>query len=242
MMRWVGRAALSVLGGAVLLGTAWWAVGDAERVARIHALEREKAELQQVVSRLKTERRVAQLYVSKQAKDVSGKVLMTTLDFKEFTPNGNTLPAKTVKVAGDIVYVDALVVRFTDEYIERGDALRGHSLHLFRRIFGEHQPPLEGEALDRPKDVPDAYRTQARSDKFEQQLWERFWDYASSPDEAAKLGVRVAQGEAVYQRVHEGQLWRLTTRADGGLELAPQHIDPMIRAHLSDGDKDASQP
>jgi hypothetical protein len=242
MMRWVGRTALSILGGAVLLGTAWWAVGDAERAARIRQLEQDKAELQQVVTRLKTDRRVAQLYVSKQTKDASGNVLTSTLDFKEFDRDGSALPVRTVTVTGDVVYVDALVVRFTDDYVERGDALRGHSLQLFRRIFGENQPPSQGEALDRPKDIPEVYRTQSHPDSFERQLWKRFWDYAASPDAAAKLGVRVAQGEAVYQRVREGQLWRLATRADGGLEFAPDQVDPLIRAHLPGAPVAAPQP
>src|SRR5262249_14879821 len=152
--------------------------------------------LQQVVTRLKTDRRVAQLFVSKQTKDVSGSVVTTTLDFKEIDRDGKALPVRTVNVGGDVVYVDALVVRFTAAYVERGDALKRHSLRLFRRVCGEHQPPFLGEPLDRPKAIPDVYRTQSNPDSFERQLWERFWDYAASPEEAAKLGVRVAQGEA----------------------------------------------
>lgn len=232
MFRWVGRMALSTLGGAVLVGTAMWAVNDARQVARIRQLEFEKAELQRIVARLKTERRVARLFVADQTRDDQGSVT-TKVEFREFDPNGGVLPVRTFEVLGDAVYVDALVVRFSDEYVERGDALRGHSLHLFRRIFGEQQRPSDGSPIDPPNQPPAAYQTDSKPSEFQKQLWKRFWQYASDPREAAKAGVRVAQGEAVYQQVRSGQLWDLATRADGGLEFRLSAVDPMIEAHLS---------
>lgn len=231
-MRWVGKLGLSMLGGAVLLGTAWWAVYDAQQAARIAELERQKAELTRIVSRLKAERRVAQVYVVSQDKDNDGKISQTRLDFQEFDKEGRKLPLRTVTVPGETVYVDALVVRFTDRYVEGGDQLRGHSLHLFRRVFGENQRPSDGELLDRPNEVPPAYRTKANPDDFEQEVWRHFWDYASDPEKAALAGVRVAQGEAVYQRVKQAQVWQISTRADGGLEFRPQAVDPLLIPHL----------
>jgi len=222
-----------MLGGGILIGTAIWAVNDARQVALIRELEAEKAELQRIVGRLKTDRRVARLLVAGQDRDPQGRITQSHLEFKELAGDGGTLVAQSFDVPGDFVYVDALVVRFTDEYVERGDALRGHSLHLFRRVFGENQPPSEGPVLDRAGTIPAAYRTRANPGAFEEKLWGLFWEYASNPEAAAKAGVRVAQGEAVYQRVRAGQLWQLATRADGGLEFKLERLDPMIEAHLS---------
>lgn len=232
MMRWIGRTALSVLGGAVLLGTAWWTVYDARQAAKIRELEQQAQELKQIVSRLETQRRVAQVFVSNQERDAGGNVLGTRLDFKEFDRDGRAMPVRVLTVPGDVVYVDALVVRFTDKYVEGGDSLRGHSLHLFRRVFGESQRPSDGQALDKPNEVPAVYRTKREPSPFERDVWAHFWDYASNPDKAADAGVRVAQGEAVYQRVRTGQAWQLSTRADGGLEFKPQAIDPLLQPHL----------
>lgn len=233
MIRLIGRACFSVLGGAVIVGTALWAVNDARQLAMIRQLEAEKAELQRMVARFKNERRVAQLYVSKQDRDESGRVVMSHLDFKEIVSIDQDARARPIEVPGDVVYVDALVVHFSDEYVERGDALRGHSLHLFRRIFGQEQRPIDGPKIDREREVPAAYRTQGAPGEFERKLWEQFWDYAANPESAARAGVRVAQGEAVYQRVSAGQLWQIATRAGGGLEFRLQPVDPLIQSHLT---------
>ncbi|MEE8171167.1 MAG: hypothetical protein V3T70_11535 [Phycisphaerae bacterium] len=234
MLRWVGRSMLSLLGGAVVFGSALWAVNDAQQVEQIRELERQRAELMQVIGRLKTTRRVAQLYVAAQEVDGRGRVARSSLEFREVDPNGTALAVRRCSVPGDVVYVDALVVRFTDDYVEKGDVLRGHSLHLFRRVFGEQQRPVDGDRLDAPNEIPGVYRTQLRPSSFERKLWKRFWHYAVNPEEAAVIGVRVAQGEAVYQRVRSGQLWELATQASGGLEFRAVAIDSMIQPHLSE--------
>lgn len=219
MLRWLGRGAASLVGGAVLVGTAWWAVDNARLTRELRRLEREKIELQQVVTRLQAERRVAKLFILSQEKDAAGTVLNTTLDFQEMERDGTALPSRRLTVQGDIVYVDALVVRFGNEYVERNDLLRGHSLHLFRRIFGDKERPVDGKPLDEPLEIPDAYKTRRNPSEFEQDLWRRFWQFAMDPAAARAAGVRVAQGEAVYQKVAPPQRWQLATRADGGLEF-----------------------
>lgn len=232
MVRALGTAALSVLAGAVLLGTAWWAVSDHARQQRIAELERERAELRQVISRLKQARRVARLLVAGQRKDASGQIVETTVEFSALGRTDESGDVRRVLVPGDVCYIDALVVRFLDQYVEKGDRLRGHSIHLFRRIFGEGQRPIDGISLDEPDSVPAAYRINEDASRFERQLWKRFWQYARDPSLAEEMGVRLAQGEAVYQRLQPGQLWEVCIRADGGLEMKPMTVDPLLSRHL----------
>jgi hypothetical protein len=103
--------------------------------------------------------------------------------------------------------------------VARGDALRGRSLALFRRVYGDNQAPEDGYWLNTPGDVPDVYRLSEQPSAFEQQLWEDFWSYATDPELAGSAGVRVAQGEAVYAPMAAGEEWTLTLDADGGLNL-----------------------
>lgn len=221
-----------MIGGAVLLGTAWWAVSDQKQKRRITELEAERVELLRVIDRLKAERRVARLLVVEQVMAADGKPESTTVDFVALGPQGQPGRIRRVTLPGDVCYIDALTIRFSSDYVEKGDALRGHTLHLFRRMFAEGQRPIDGFALEEPGTVPESYRLDENVRVFEQKLWRRFWEYASEPKVAAEAGVRVAQGEAVYQKLRKGQLWQVATRADGGLEMSPVAVDPVIANHL----------
>ena len=118
-----------------------------------------------------------------------------------------------------------------------GDALRGKSLALFRRIYGEHQNPIDGFPVDPSGDVPNIFRVSPVPTPFEQELWGQFWKLATDPDLAAKNGVRVAQGEAVYVPVERGQAWTLTLQNNGGLSIKLRHskADQTSRPSLSPG-------
>jgi hypothetical protein len=242
MIRWLGRFAVSIFGGAVLVGTAWWAVGHSELERRVAELEAERAELKRVIGRLKNERRVAHLMVGTQHKADDGRVADTTVEFVAFDAEGRPSPPRSFTIAGDVCYVDGLVVRFLDSYVEKGAALQGHSLHLFRRIFGESQAPADGFPLDEEGGIPTFYQVESEAGRFERKLWQRFWDYARNPRLAAEQGVRLAQGEAVYQRVEPGQLWQISTRADGGLEMKLVPLDPLVARQLSGSSANPAAP
>ncbi|MFO0974416.1 MAG: hypothetical protein U1A27_13390 [Phycisphaerae bacterium] len=237
MTKLFARAALTLGFAGVLFGTAWWARGEHDRQQRIAELEAEKAELLRVVDRLKHDRRVARLYVADQRRDARGQVVETVIDFVGAAADGRERPTRTVRIRGDVCYVDALVIRFLDSYVERGDKLRGHTLHLFRRIFGEGQAPADGAPLDEPGAIPAEYRVDDEASRFEKRLWQRFWEYAVNPQMATEVGVRVAQGEAAYQRLSTGQLWQIATRANGGLEMTLLPVDPLLAKRLA-----SSQP
>jgi hypothetical protein len=182
-------------------------------------LRREREELVAVVQRLRLERRVADVEVLEQQTDNAGQVLRTTLKLTEIGRDATPLPAQVFDIPGRVPHFDALVIKFQDNYVERGDPLRGASLALFRRVYGESQAPEDGYWLGRPGDVPDVYRVSPTPSKLEVGLWNDFWQYATDPARAAVAGVRVAQGEAVYAPMTSGQCWRLTLEVDGGLNL-----------------------
>jgi hypothetical protein len=191
-------------------------------------IERERRELAAILERLRLERRMADVEVLQQHRDDQGRVRQTVVRFTEMGRDGRPLPPLVIGVPGGVPHFDALVLKFSDDCVEQGDALRGHSLALFRRIYSESQAPEDGYWLGRPGDVPDIYRTSPEPSEFEIELWQHFWSYATNPEKAAEASVRVAQGEAVYAPMSTGERWHLTLEADGGLNLIKTHNDDAV--------------
>lgn len=213
----VGLVAL----GAGVTGT-WWFLSDGE-AARLRAerdrLERQRQELQQVVERLTSRQRVAEVLVTGQREDPQTGITHTDLQFIEFDRDGHTLPPRTFTLPGRVIYFDGLVIKFSEEHVTAGDPLRGRSIMLFRRIFSEIVAPKDGPPIDANDDVPDVFRVNPKPSEFEQGLWRRFWSYVTDPEAANQQGIRVAHGEAVYAPMSPGQRWTLTLASNGGLSL-----------------------
>src|SRR5947209_3249869 len=85
---------------------------------KIEKLEDEKRELEQVVTRLSSEKRVADVLVSRQEKNDKG-VLETTLLFVEYDRAGQPLPAKSFTIEGDTAHIDAMVIKFDHDYVAK---------------------------------------------------------------------------------------------------------------------------
>ncbi len=204
----------------------------AELAAAAERAEQRRRELAQVVERLNVESRLAYVDILQQHTDLAGEVVQTVLRFTELDRNGEPLSPQVIGVAGAIPHFDALVVKFDKDYVARGDALRGQSLALFRRVYGETQAPESGYWLSTPGAPPDVYRVNPKPSDFERELWAEFWSYATDPAKARSAGVRVAQGEAVYAPVRPGERWVLTLDAAGGLNLIKQREMPLTREDL----------
>ncbi|HEX6884633.1 MAG TPA: hypothetical protein VF530_14760 [Planctomycetota bacterium] len=201
------------------------------RAAEIRRLEVVVAEQEQHIRALelanrllKVQHRVARLEILAQGAPADEpERVRTTVRFTELGPDGAPLaPGQELTVAGRRVYVESLVIQFEDRYVEQGDALRGTSLCLFQRLFGEDQKPVEGVALDARGQQPAIYGGDTTPDPVHGALWERFWDYASDPTLARELGVRALQGEAPFVEARVGKTYRLELRASGGLVIVPE--------------------
>ena len=173
---------------------------------------------------LSVSHRVARIEVLAQGSAAPGassdapETVRTTVRFTELGEDGVPLAAgKELTLEGKTIYVESLVIQFEDRYVEQGDALRGTSLCLFRRLFGENQSPSQGVALDAAGQLPLAYGGDTGVDPLHRALWERFWDYANDPTLAKQVGVRALQGEAPFIEARVGKTYRLELRASGGL-------------------------
>src|SRR4051812_44422560 len=108
------RPALKLLGLTLMLVAATGSLVYYQHVSstskQIEKLQDEKRELEQVVTRLSTENRVADLLVSHQETDEKG-VKHTTLLFVEYDKQNNPLPARSFTIEGDTAHIDALVIK-----------------------------------------------------------------------------------------------------------------------------------
>lgn len=189
----------------------------AARDATIAERDAAIAELEAALRLLKIDHRKARLTVLRQGAGADGGT-ETTVRFVELSPEGWPLgPGTEATLPGKVAYVESLVIKFSDEYVERGDTWRGTSLCLFRRLFSERQSPEEGVPLDAEGQVPIPYGDDANASLAG--LWMRFWDYANDPAAAEALGVRAIHGEAPFIELRPGRSYVVELRSSGGLSV-----------------------
>ena len=172
---------------------------------------------------LKKDQRKAIISVLNQTGE--GDDLVTTVRWVELGENNRPIDERTFDLKGDIVKVDAWVVKFDDQYIENADLIRGTSICLFRRIHGEFAQKDEVHVLDEVGSLPSVYRRGEQVSDFEREIWDDFWEIANDPERAEEMGIRAAHGEVVYNKVQPGKKYKLELRASGGLTMKPLGAD-----------------
>lgn len=177
--------------------------------------------LQTSLSLLKVEQRVAELRIlSQQPGEGDSQPPITTVEFVETDPEGKPIgEPQQFRVPGEQVYVEYLVVKFDDKYIEQADLERGTAICLFQRLFGSAQKPEEGFTLDNPNTRPTAYARGERMSEFEENIWADFWDLAHSPQRLEQMGIRSAMADAPSIKARPGARYRIEIRTTGGFQL-----------------------
>ena len=198
---------------------------------QIDKLTEEKQVLETVVQRLSSENRVAEVVVTEQ-KTING-IVNTTLLFVEYAKDGRELPPKVLTVKGKTAHVDALVIKFERDFVKENDPLRGKSIALFVRAFGDQETPENGPKIDAPGRIPEVYQgANPRVSEYEQELWGKFWKLVEDESERAKYGVRVAQGEGPWGPFSFDRLYTLSIDSDGGLNIRSEPLKGIYREAL----------
>ena len=198
---------------------------------QIKAQERKIKEQEAVIDRLTSENRVAEVIVTDQH-DVNG-VTQTTLLFVEYARDGRELLPKVLTVKGKVAHLNALVIKFDDKYVKESDKLRGKSIALFYRVFGDQEKPVDGPRIDEPNRVPDIYRgVDPQVSEFEQRLWGKFWQLVDDENLRKEEGVRVAQGEGPWGPFEVGRLYTVTLDTNGGLNIRSEMAKGVYREAL----------
>jgi hypothetical protein len=194
--------------------------------------ERERTEeLKQIVQRLTSERRIADVLVTDQ-RTIAGQ-LHTSIVFVEYDAEGTALPARRFTLVGKMIHLDAMVIKFDGRFVAGNDPLRGHSIALFTRVYGDAQTPDSAPSIDEPRAVPVVYRRHDRSvGDFEQQLWDSLWRLAEDAEYRSSMGVRVAQGEGVWRPFEPGRLYTITLESNGGLNIQSEPLKGVFQEAL----------
>jgi len=176
---------------------------------------------------LKVDRRRARLTVLDQS-PIAGQAdgqIETRVRFTELAPDGTPLgPGLETVIPGRFAYIESLVIKFGDDYVEQGGTWRGASLCLFRRLFTEQQRPEDGLILDPVGVEPLAYGGDGDGTPVTD-LWRGFWDYANDPAAAREAGVRAIHGEAPFIELRPDGSYLVELRASGGLSLRREEPD-----------------
>jgi hypothetical protein len=194
-------------------------------------LEDQNQQLHRVVERLTGESRVAEMLVTDK-KEVGG-VPTTTLLFVEYSRNHDALPPRIFTIRGNEVHLDAMVIKFDRDFVERNDPLRGHSIALFTRIYGNRQSPDEGSTIDTPGQIPGYYQDiDQHVTKFETDLWTNFWKLAGDEAYRKQMGVRVCNGEGPWWPCETDKLYTISIESSGGLNVTYEPVKPIYREAL----------
>lgn len=192
------------------------AVNLNEKVERIERLETS-------MRLLKLKHRIARFEVIDQQPIPDTDQLMTTIEFYEVNEEGAPIDEqrRRFEIEGDRIYIECLVAKFEDRYIEQADLERSTAICLFQRIFGENQEPKQGYQLDEVGSSPTSYARGGKISEFEQKIWDDFWNIASDRKKAAAIGIRAAHAIAPSTQVRKGVTYELELRSTGEFTLLP---------------------
>jgi hypothetical protein len=188
---------------------------------QIGRLQKDNERLDTYLRLLRHTERRARLEVLNQSKDAEGHTV-NTLRFTEVTADGAPVgPSRDLQLTGEEVYLDTLVIKFEDHFVEQADPLKGQALVLLRRLFTNRVKPDDGYRLDKDGLPPEVYAAKQAETEFERELWAKFWQLANDEALAKNSGVKAVHGQAVYGRLEPGKVYHLVVRSTGESILPP---------------------
>jgi hypothetical protein len=200
------RPLVYIMGGVCLVIAAYLGRGFYYRAMTIHQLLTENKNLKQAITNLTYEDQIG--YAKVVAQEPNDGRLLTTIKFVETARDDKlkTILEKEYTIEGDIVYFDALIVKFGDKIVMDGNK---KAIYLWRRIYGEKMAPEQGFAIEEPGTEPQRYSDllEVLPVKQKQLFWSNIWDLANNPDKLKKHDIEAIYGNAVYSRLRKGLIY-----------------------------------
>ena len=188
----------------------------------IHQLLTENKHLKQAITNLTYEDQIG--YAKVIAQEPNDGRLLTTIKFVETARDDKlrTILEKEYTIEGEVVYFDALIVKFGDKVVMDGNT---KALYLWRRIYGEKMAPDQGFAIEEPGKEPQRYSDllEILPVKQKQLFWSNIWDLANNPDKLKKHDIEAIYGNAVYSKLRKGLIYVFKINSTGQVypEIVP---------------------
>lgn len=192
----------------------------------------EIAVLQQMITRLEADSRVAEVLVTGVNYNEDEEKMYTTIKFLEYDSLGVPLKPRYFTFAGNIIQFQSLVIRFEDLKVKHGDELQGKSIYLFWKVFMLDGANTKEFDITPVNQIPAGYKLPDQVETYESQLWKKFWSYALDPTIAKKDGVKNAQIEAPGTVFIPGILYTIRIEHDGGLRIDSSPISPILKGEF----------
>lgn len=217
--KWIGTLmALAALVTASIIGISFY-----HSTASIHQLLTENHQLNKAVHNLTQEEQIGYAMLQSQSRNDLGELESVVRFVQTAADNPKTIVFEQLfTVRGDIIHFDALIVKFTNEYVKDGTE---RALYLWRRIYGETTTPANGEAIEIPGTAPERYYTITESLHLKNRdiFWEAIWDLANDTTRLNDYGVQAVFGNAIYTRMQAGKVYLFKISATG--QIYPEIVD-----------------
>lgn len=215
MFKWFGFLVLVVAG---ILGVAFY-----HSTASINKLFTENHRLSKAIHNLTQEQQIGYAVLESQTRDQSGNIV-NTVRFVQTAPDNPkvVVSEELYTLSSEIVYFDALVVKFTDDFVKDG---KERSLYLWRRIYGEQTSPVEGQSIENPSSFPERYDSITRSLSFKNKslFWDTVWELANDTQRLSDYGITAVYGNAVYVRPRPGKVYLFKISPTG--QIYPETVN-----------------
>lgn len=175
--------------------------------ASIHQLLTENKRLSKAIHNLTRETQIGYAVLEAQTRNTSGKII-SQIRFVQTAPDNpnRVVSEQRFTVVGDIIFFDTLIIKFTNAFVKDG---KERALYLWRRIYGEETPPIEGQMIEDPSTAPERYESITRSLLFNQKqiFWDAIWELANDPEKLRDYGLTAIFGNAIYIRPIPGKVY-----------------------------------
>lgn len=185
--------------------------------------------LKQIIERLEAETRIAEVLVTDVHFDEKSARTFTTIKFLEYDSRGKPMLPEYFTFSGNVIQFQSLVIRFNDIKVKNNDKLKGKSAYIFWKVFmldGANTQEFEITPANR---IPLGYQIAATQSDYEKKLWQKFWEYALSPDKAQRIGIKNAQIEAPGTMFVPGTIYTIKIEHDGGMRIDASPLPEILK-------------
>jgi len=206
---------------AALFGVAYLGREPYKAIATIHELLAENRDLKRAITSLTDEDQIG--YAKVIAQEFRDGELFTTIRFVE-TARGNkleTILEEEYTIAGDIIYFDALIVKFGSKMVMDGQA---RALYLWRRVYGEKMTPAQGFPIEEAGVEPRRYRDLLEALPMQERrtFWSNIWELANDTEKLAAYDIDAIYGNAIYSKLRKGLIYVFKISSTG--QVYPETI------------------